>query len=153
MKISIYSISKTKPNDPEQLLMQEYIKRSKWSIDIKEFSTKNISKDSEVQKLQESELLLDKKPQDSYLISLDMTGKAFSSEEFASFLNNLQISSVAHCTFFIGGSSGHHKKLLQSSDSMISLSNMTLPHKIAKLVLVEQLYRAESILSNHPYHK
>jgi len=153
MKISILSIAKTKPNDSENILMQEYIKRSRWDLDIKEFHTKNVDKDSEVQKLHESELLLDRSSQGSYLISLDMTGKPFSSEEFASFLNTLQVESTSHCTFFIGGSHGHHQKLLERSDRIISLSKMTLPHKLARLMLVEQLYRAESILNNHPYHK
>lgn len=153
MKISILSIAKTKPNDPENILMQEYIKRSRYDIDIKEFQNKNVDKDPRVQKLQESELLLGKSAQDSYLISLDMTGKSFSSEGFASFLNNLQVGSTSHCTFFIGGSHGHAQKLLDRSDCIISLSKMTLPHKLARLMLIEQLYRAESILNSHPYHK
>ena len=151
MKISICVIGKTKPQDPENILIQEYIKRSKWNIETKEFATKKIQKEDNVQKHQESELLLEN-TKNSHLIALDSKGSILSSEEFAKFLSDLQIKS-GHISFCIGGSHGHHKSLLDKSQNIISLGKMTLPHKLAKLILVEQLYRAECILNNHPYHK
>ena len=152
MKISIHSICKTKASDPENILIQEYLKRTKWNIRLKESFPKKSFKDEESQKLQESALLLEN-TENSHIIALDERGKIFSSEEFADFLKKLQVQGVSNITFCIGGASGHHPSLLNKSRSSISLGKMTLPHKIARLVLVEQLYRAETILNNHPYHK
>lgn len=152
MKISIRAICKTKSTDPENILIQEYLKRTRWNVTLQESLPKKTFKDEDSQKLQESELLLEN-TENSYIIALDERGKNFSSEEFANFLDNLQSQGTNDMTFCIGGASGHHPSLLEKSKRSISLGKMTLPHKIARLVLVEQIYRAETILNNHPYHK
>jgi 23S rRNA (pseudouridine1915-N3)-methyltransferase len=152
MRISINSICKTKSSDPENILIQEYLKRTKWDIRLKEVFPKKSFKDEASQKLQESSLLLEN-TKNSHIVALDERGEICSSEEFADFLRKLQVQGISDITFCIGGASGHHPSLLNTSSSSISLGKMTLPHKIARLVLVEQLYRAETIINNHPYHK
>ncbi len=118
---------------------------------MKELPALTHIKDIETQKLKESESIISP-AQDSYIISLDSKGKMLSSEELAKFLENIQFK-TSNIIFCIGGSHGHHKSLLDKSQDIISLGKLTLPHKLARLILVEQIYRAESILSNHPYHK
>ncbi len=83
-----------------------------------------------------------------FCISLDPNGKLIDSFEFSKLLNDKM-----SVKFFIGGAYGFEKSFLRKSDIVISLGNLTMSHKIAKVVLLEQIYRAFSILSNHPYHK
>ncbi|MDD2448633.1 MAG: 23S rRNA (pseudouridine(1915)-N(3))-methyltransferase RlmH [Sulfurimonas sp.] len=83
-----------------------------------------------------------------FCISLHPEGKVMESFEFSKLLNDRM-----SVKFFIGGAYGLHEDFLKQSDAVISLSNLTMSHKIAKVVLLEQIYRGFSILSNHPYHK
>lgn len=91
-------------------------------------------------------------PRDAYLIALDLTGKTFSSEHLSVHLNHLQ-QITGHLCFVIGGPEGLPKSCLAQSRERWSLSTLTLPHPLARVVLLEALYRAWSILMNHPYHK
>jgi len=83
-----------------------------------------------------------------FCITLHPDGKLIDSFEFSKLLND-KIS----IKFFIGGAYGFEEKFLSQSDAVISLGKITMSHKIAKAVLLEQIYRGFSILSNHPYHK
>lgn len=84
----------------------------------------------------------------TYSIVLHPDGKIIDSFEFSKLLND-KIS----VKFFIGGAYGFENEFLKKSDAVISLGNLTMSHKIAKAVLLEQIYRGFSILTNHPYHK
>ena len=84
----------------------------------------------------------------SFCISLHPDGKLIDSFEFSKLLNDKM-----SIKFFVGGAYGFDDDFLKKSDAVISLSKLTLSHKIAKVVLLEQIYRGFSILSNHPYHK
>lgn len=89
----------------------------------------------------------------SVRIALDENGKAVSSDAFAKLLSKNADSGVKACAFLIGGPDGHGRDVLESAQSTLSLSAMTLPHGLARIVLIEQLYRAATILSGHPYHR
>ncbi len=91
-------------------------------------------------------------PKNTYLIALDAKGQVFSSEKLAAHLGKLQ-HITGHICFVIGGPEGLPQTLLAQSHECLSLSNLTLPHPIARVVLLEALYRSWSILNNHPYHK
>ncbi|WP_456451014.1 23S rRNA (pseudouridine(1915)-N(3))-methyltransferase RlmH [Hydrogenimonas sp.] len=83
-----------------------------------------------------------------YRIALDPAGKELDTEGFAGLLRDRQ-----EVTFFIGGAYGHGDAFLKRCDARVSLSRLTMSHKVAKVVLFEQIYRALTILHNHPYHK
>ncbi len=83
-----------------------------------------------------------------FCITLHPNGKVVDSFEFSKLLNDKM-----NVKFFIGGAYGFEDKFLQKSSAVISLGKITMSHKIAKAVLLEQIYRGFSILSNHPYHK
>lgn len=85
------------------------------------------------------------------LILLDSRGKQFCSEELAEFLDREQMQSLP-LLFAIGGSDGFSQGARQQASSVLSLGKMTLPHELARVVVLEQLYRAFTILKNHPYH-
>jgi 23S rRNA (pseudouridine1915-N3)-methyltransferase len=83
-----------------------------------------------------------------FCITLDPNGKNIDSYEFSKLLNDKM-----SVKFFIGGAYGFEEEFLKKTNLTISLSKLTMSHKIAKVVLLEQVYRGFSILSNHPYHK
>lgn len=83
-----------------------------------------------------------------YTVTLHPDGKIIDSYEFSKLLNDKM-----SIKFFIGGAYGFEENFIKKSDAVISLGKITMSHKIAKAVLLEQIYRGFSILSNHPYHK
>jgi 23S rRNA (pseudouridine1915-N3)-methyltransferase len=85
------------------------------------------------------------------LVLLDSRGQQFSSEELAKFLEREQVNAIP-LLFAIGGSDGFSEEMQRHAGFTLSLGKMTLPHELARVVLVEQLYRAFTILKNHPYH-
>ena len=90
-------------------------------------------------------------PQRAKVVALEVQGRAMSSEQLARFVGQCEDSAVAHLTFLIGGSYGLPRTLSECADVRLSLGMMTLPHRLARLVLVEQVYRAFSILRGEPY--
>lgn len=86
------------------------------------------------------------------LLLLDSRGKHLTSEEFAGFLGEHRNNNPLPLVFAVGPADGFSPETLQQSDSAISLGKMTLAHELARVVLLEQLYRAFTILSGHPYH-
>ena len=87
----------------------------------------------------------------SYVIALDLKGKQYSSEDFSTKLENIALLN-SNITFIIGGSLGLSKEVLQKSNELICFSKMTFPHRLIRVFLLEQLFRAFKILSNEKYH-
>ncbi len=85
------------------------------------------------------------------LVLLDSRGKQLSSEELAEFLEREQVNAIP-LVFAVGGADGFSEEARRRAEFRLSLGKMTLPHELARVVLVEQLYRAVTILKNHPYH-
>ncbi len=101
----------------------------------------------------ESEALLKKIDDGATLVALDETGKAFTSQELANLLETYRDRGVGELAFLIGGADGHGAAVGKHSALKLALGTMTLPHGLARIVLAEQLYRAATILSGHPYHR
>jgi len=91
-------------------------------------------------------------PKSAYVVALDIEGRTFSSEALAKHIDGLQ-QKTSHICFIIGGPEGLTKEVLNLCQARWSLSSLTLPHPLARIVLMETLYRAWSISKNHPYHK
>ena len=90
---------------------------------------------------------------DGRVVVLDERGKQFGSGELAQSIGLAETQAVSRLSFLIGGADGHSAELLDRADDVWRLSDLTLPHELARLVLLEQLYRAEMIRSGHPYHR
>ena len=153
--LQLYCLSKI--TEPYYSIVQDYQQRLKktFQVDLKiQFLSlkKNIENKEEVKRL-EAKLLLDKLSVDEYLVLFDERGKNLSSQEFAKKINTLQIESYKKISFVIGGNYGFTEEIRQRADYLLSLSRMTFSAKIAFLLANEQVYRAISILNNHPYHK
>lgn len=87
------------------------------------------------------------------MIALDETGDRFRSRELADEVESFALRGASHLTLVIGGGEGLSNAVRQRSDAVWRLSDLTLPHDLARLVLLEQLYRAETIRAGHPYHR
>ena len=89
--------------------------------------------------------------ENSYVVALDLKGKEYSSEEFASKIENSTLF-CSHITFLIGGTLGMSKKLLSSCNELVCFSKMTFPHQLIRIFLLEQLFRSFKIQNNETYH-
>lgn len=88
-----------------------------------------------------------------YRVALDEAGEALTSRRLAETLSELELRGVSAIDLLVGGAEGHDEALRREVEASWSLSPLTLPHELARLVLLEQLYRAETIRGGHPYHR
>ncbi len=153
MKITILSIGKFE-NSPHKAVFEAYLKRMKWSIDLKEIELKNSNNLSDQQiKTLEAKLLIKSIKSGSIAIALDENGKQFSSNQFAKMLSDFSLHGDSNLCFMIGGAHGLGSEILNMAKLKISLGLMTFPHIMVRSMLLEQLYRAQTIIGGHPYHK
>lgn len=152
MKINIYQIAK-KNNDDFEPLIKEFIKMaSKYAnVEIHNLFNKKIAKAQMINETDArksySEVFIPYLDS-GFNIALDVLGKKVDSYKFADLLKN-----DANINFFIGGAFGFEREFLQKCNKIISLSDLTMAHKIANIVLLEQIFRGLCINNNHPYHK
>ena len=92
-------------------------------------------------------------PKDSYVIVLAIEGKKNDSVGFSNHLNSLAVNGHSNLVFIIGGSLGIDADLKKKSNELISFSDMTFPHQLMRVILLEQIYRSFKINNNEPYHK
>jgi 23S rRNA (pseudouridine1915-N3)-methyltransferase len=104
-------------------------------------------------KEEEGNFILKLVPKNSFLIVMDQFGKQFESEDFAEIIKKNSVQGFSHFCFIIGGAYGLSDSVLKAARIKISLSKMTFTYQIAKLVLIEQLYRITTIITGKPYHK
>lgn len=103
-------------------------------------------------KKKEGEIILQWLKPDDYLVALDEHGKQFSSEALADFLQERATASTKNIVFVIGGAFGLDEQVLKKAKTTWSLSQLTFPHQLVRLILAEQVYRACTILHNEKYH-
>lgn len=104
-------------------------------------------------KLREGRLILEAIPAGATLVALDEKGKSLDSPAFASRIGKWQDGGVQDLVFCIGGADGLDEAVRQRADLLLSLGALTWPHMLVRVLIAEQIYRAETILSGHPYHR
>lgn len=132
-------------------LLDEYDSRLINHLEIHEMEAKK-SQSTDI-KLAEAKLLLKGLDRDIYKIALDEHGELLDSHQLAELIQTKSTAGFSSFIFFIGGANGLHESVLHSADKIIALGRITLPHMLVRLVLVEQIYRIEKIVGNHPYDK
>ena len=151
MKITLIAVGKAKAG-LEASLSAEYIKRLPWPVDMIEVEEKRPLPAAE--KIErEGRKILTFIPDNALVVALDKGGKTYSSPAFAKALQSWQMDGHANITFVIGGAGGLSKDVLAKADKTLSFGAMTWPHLLARVMLLEQLYRAHAINTGHPYHK
>jgi len=134
----------------------EYVKRLSFYIpfemkvipDIKNRS----SLSEELQKEKEGQLILNQVSSGDFMILLDEHGTEFSSVEFSKWIEKKMIAGMRQVVFVIGGPYGFSETVFQRADTKIALSKLTFSHQMVRMIFVEQLYRAMTIIKNEPYH-
>jgi len=152
MKVQISAVGKAKGNGPEKSLFEHYIKRLKWAFSLKEVEEKkNLSTPQRMEN--EAELLLQTIPHGAKIIVLDERGKGLSSVELAEKISSWQDDGVSDLVFAIGGADGHHDKIRDKADLLLAFGKLTWPHMLVRAMLAEQIYRVQTIIEGHPYHR
>ena len=151
MNIKIIAHGKT-PKGPELELIQKYLKRFNYKLPRSSLYTLDIHEIGSEEKEYNRKILQKQKEEKNYII-LDEKGEQVTSVGFANYLNKLSSSGVKDISIFIGGAHGLPDKIKKNATKRISFSNLILPHKLIRVILAEQLYRAKCIILNHPYHK
>ena len=149
MKIQIISVGKL--DKTIEVLCNKYTKMLSWNVVHVELPHSKKTQFLEVKK-DETKNIINRLRQDAYVVLLDVAGRQISSEDFSRIFDKQMLASK-ELDFVIGGAYGFDQSIYSKIDFRLSLSMMTLPHQMAKLFLIEQIYRAESIIKNHPYHK
>ncbi len=150
MKILIAAIGKAKAS-PHLDLYREYCKRLKWKIECREFEAK--PDDPVKRKLREGELLLEAARKYDRIIALDEHGKDLSSTEFSGQIKKWQQQGHSSLALIIGGADGLSDAVLKEAHLQWSLGRATWPHMLVRAMVAEQLYRAHTLISGHPYHR
>ena len=144
MRVRIIAVGKAKDRDLRSLLGDYYARIGRYSK-FEEVELKD-GKEAEV-----TDRLTRSIPERSRVVALEVGGRALSSRELAKWIGRAENESVQTVVFLIGGAYGLPQSLSRKADLQLSLSVMTFPHRLARLVLAEQVYRAFSILRNEPY--
>ena len=149
MKYIISIIGKFKNND-ENLITKKYLKRIK-NIKLNQYEIKvsNLEKRLE----EEGSKLINSTPKNGKLILLDEQGENLSSTELAEIISKWRDNNISSINFAIGGAFGNGQLIKTSADKIVALGKLTWPHQMVKMMVAEQIYRIETILEGHPYHK
>ncbi len=159
MRVSLFAVGRLK-SGPEKDLAARYMDRFAKAgpaigvelsrvLEVPESRASN----GETRKREEAALLEKSLSEGSVLVLLDERGKALDSEGFATMLGNVRDSGKRDLMLAIGGADGLDPALYAKADTVICLGKMTWPHQFVRILIAEQLYRAVTILSGHPYHR
>ena len=159
MQIDIIAVGKIKENYIQKGL-QEYLKRlapyvKTGVIEVGDEKTPVNASFAEEERIKQKEgaKILAKIKPDSFIITLEINGEPLTSEAFAKRVEQLMIDGRSHLTFIIGGSIGLSDDIKKKADLAISFGNITYPHQLIRLILLEQIYRCFKIIRKEPYHK
>jgi 23S rRNA (pseudouridine1915-N3)-methyltransferase len=159
MRLTVIAVGRLK-SGPERELVQRYEKRLAGlgkNIGLAPLRVIELTESRAAQTAartdQEAREILAKCGPRAALVLLDEAGQTATSDEFAKLLAGYRDTSASEICFLIGGPDGHGEAARAAAHATFSLSKLTLPHGLARVVLIEQLYRAATILSGHPYHR
>ncbi len=150
MRLFLLAVGKAK-GSPEQALFDHYARRLPWQAEVIEVEERRPLTGLE-RKAREADLLLAKLPRNAFLVVLDPTGEALSSEGLAHKFSRWQ-ETGRDLAFMIGGAEGLSDSVLARADFKLSLGAMIWPHLLVRTLLAEQLWSAHSINTGHPYHR
>ena len=153
MDIRLIVVGKIKEKYLEDAI-SEYQKRIKPMANLQVVEVKEVTLYDEARNLkEESKMILQAIPDNSYVVTLEILGKELTSVEFSEYISNHYLYNNKVLTFVIGSSDGLDDSIKARSDYKLSFSKMTFPHQLMRVIFLEQLYRALSIINNKKYHK
>lgn len=151
MRLLVAAVGRLKPG-PLRDLQDLYARRIAWPLTLREVEERRKLPPPDLQ-AREGELLLAAIPARATIVVLDEHGRTFDSRSFAERVADWASSRAEGVAFLLGGADGHGEAVRARADVLLSLGAMTWPHLLARIMLLEQLYRAQQILAGHPYHR
>jgi len=151
LRLTVVAVGKIR-GTPYEALLHDYLRRFTSPIAVTEVDERKTLSPIQLRQ-REGEMLAEKIPPASFVVALDPRGKIFSSENLATFVQQRQDDGTRDMAFIIGGADGLSDDILARTQLRLSLGAMIWPHLLARVMLVEQLYRAQQILAGHPYHR
>ena len=151
MRVCLAAVGRLRPG-PMRALLDEYAGRSTWSLTIREVEARKKLSGPALRE-HEGELLLAAIPDRATLIALDERGRELSSKSFAERLGRWRDDGIQDLAFAIGGADGLSQAVRDRALLTIAFGRATWPHMLVRVMLAEQIYRAQTILSGHPYHR
>jgi 23S rRNA (pseudouridine1915-N3)-methyltransferase len=159
LRVSIIAVGRLKPG-PEKTIAGDYLTRAEGigrrcgitRIAVTEFSEAQASSPA-TRMAEEGRLVASALPARAFSVVLDERGKALASEAFAGLLRQHLDGGTGDMAFLIGGPDGHAPTLRDAAGLVLSLGPMTWPHRLVRVMLFEQIYRALTIITGHPYHR
>lgn len=152
MRITIVCIGRLR-DGPEQALIRPYLERIGWPTKVTEIEIARPPRSTAKRLEEEAERLLAAIPAGAYHVALDRRGKALSSDDFAALIAKTAEAGRRDLAFSVGGADGLSARVIDTADRVVSFGPMVWPHRLARVMLAEQLYRAHAILTRHPYHR
>jgi 23S rRNA (pseudouridine1915-N3)-methyltransferase len=137
---------------PSRALFEDYVKRLTWPVVLREVELRR-SLPGPQAKVEEGRLLLEAIGDRATLVALDEHGAEWGSADFAGRVRAWRDEGIGELAFAIGGADGHSEALLKRAAATVAFGRMTWPHRLARVMLVEQIYRAQQIIAGHPYHR
>lgn len=150
MKIDILAIGALKKG-PYFEPYQAYLKRIQWAVNLVELESK--IKGEKPRQMDEQDKILKHINPQAYVFALDERGKSLPSSQFSDMIKDLQNTGQSHIQFILGGADGFTDAVRAKSNFLLSFGAQTWPHMLARVMLLEQIYRAQQIISGHPYHR
>jgi len=155
MKIQLIAVG-TKMPDWVEKGYQEYARRfpKEMQLELLEINAGKRGKNADIQRIlkKEGELALAAIPKGNKIVTLEVTGKAWTTEQLANEMTQWQVG-ARNISLLIGGPEGLAQECIEKSEQSWSLSALTLPHPIVRIIVAESLYRAYTLTINHPYHR
>jgi 23S rRNA (pseudouridine1915-N3)-methyltransferase len=159
LRVSVIAVGRLKPG-PEKTIAGDYLTRAEGlgrscgvsRIGITEFAESQASSPA-ARMAEEARLVAAALPGKGFSVVLDERGKALASEAFAGFLRRHLDGGTPELSFLIGGPDGHAPEIRERAGLLLSFGPMTWPHRLVRVMLLEQLYRALTIIAGHPYHR
>jgi 23S rRNA (pseudouridine1915-N3)-methyltransferase len=159
MRLMIVTVGRLK-SGPERELCERYserIRATARAVGITDIRTIELAESKQRRpddrKADEAAAIRAEVPEGAVLVLFDETGKALSSEQFAAFIAQSRAAAPPALVFVIGGADGLSQTLVQDCAASVSFGRMTLPHQLVRVLVLEQIYRAITILTGHPYHR
>ena len=159
MKITLVVVGKIKEKYYRDAVTEYSTRLSRYCtlniVQVQDEMTPDDPSDREREQILEKEgsRILKAIPEDAYVCALAIKGKKFDSIKLSSWMEQLMISGKSHLIFVIGGSLGLSDLVMRRADASISFSDLTFPHQLMRVILLEQIYRCFRIMKHEPYHK
>lgn len=150
VKIDVIAVGRLR-NGPFFELAQDYMKRIKWSLSVYEIESKQRTPQG-IQAEEHRKIIQYIKP-NAFVVVMDEKGNGLRSLDFAKTIENLRDGGDNYLQFIIGGADGLSDEIRGRANLLLSFGQQTWPHLLARVMLLEQIYRAQQILAGHPYHR